>query len=79
MQLSRKQSTGDDRTEPFHHESAIQWEPGKMMGIVDRGLHRQRQEFSAELVKSLAGPGAYRENAGMVTVKKRAPEECFYV
>ena len=50
-----------------------------MVGIVDRSLHRQRQEFAAKLVQPLAGLGAYRENAGMASVKKRAFEECFYL
>ena len=36
------------------------------------------RKFAAKLVKSFAGLGAYGENAGMVSVKKRAFEECSY-
>ena len=50
-----------------------------MVGIGDRGLHRQKQEFAAKLVKPLAGLGAHGENAGMVSVKKRALEEGSYL
>ena len=50
-----------------------------MMGILDCGVHRQRQEFAAKLVKPLPGLGAYGENSGMASLKKRALEECFYL
>ena len=50
-----------------------------MVGTGDRGLHRQKQEFAAKVVKPLAGLGAYGENAGMVSVKKRALEEGSYL
>jgi len=49
-----------------------------MIGIVDRTRHRQRRKFAAKRVKSFAGLCAYRENAGMASVKKRALEECSY-
>ena len=78
-ELSGKQRARDHRTEPFHHEGAIEWEPGKMMGIGCRSLHGQRQQFAAKLVKPLAGLGAYGEKDGMVRIKKRAPEEASYL
>ncbi len=79
-ELSGKQRARDHRTEPFHHEGAIQWEPRKMMRDWVAAVFMAKDSSSR---RSWSSPwprlGAYGEKDGMVRVKKRALEEASYL
>src|ERR1700744_3152034 len=50
-----------------------------MVGMGGRGREGKRQQFAAKPVKPLAGLSAYRDNAGVVFVKKGTAEEGSYL
>ncbi len=64
---------------PFITKARSSGSRGRWCGLWTVVFIARKEKFAAKLVKPLAGIGAYGENSGMVAIKKRALEECFYL